>query len=98
MIEIFLSRTWRAAIGQRRYVVGVEFERRHSIEKNGSRRQMKFAQLRVSLDRFGNRKTVGGGDLHDRAIAPITHHPRDGARFLADYAVAEGRARGGRHL
>ena len=94
----FLRDARSAAIGQRRYVVGVEFGRRHPVENHGGRREMDTAQLRVSLDSFGNRKTVGGRDLDDRAIAPVAQHLRNVARLLADYAVAEGRARGGRHF
>ena len=98
MLEVFLAHVRAATIGQRRYVAGVELGWRHPIEKHGRRREMDAAQLRVSLDRFGNRKTVGGRDLDDCAIAPVAHHPRDVARFLADHAVAERRARRSRHL
>src|SRR5580704_15489122 len=59
---------------------------------------MDAAQLRVSLDSFGNRKTVGGRDLDDRAIAAVAQHLRNIARLFADDAVAEGRARRRRHL
>src|ERR1700730_8965096 len=98
MIEIFLADVKSAAICQRRNIARVEFGWRHPIENHGGRREMDTAQLCVSLDSFGNRKTVGGGDLDDRAIAAVAQHLRNIARFLADHAVAKGRARGSRHF
>src|SRR5208282_6667564 len=58
MLEVFPSQMGSAAIGQRRYVIGVEPGSRRPIEKHSRRGEMYAAQIGVSLDSLRDRKTV----------------------------------------